>query len=706
MAPAAAPTSRSVETMTDTEIDALREPRRLAALHGTDLLDTAPEESFDRFTRLASRMLGAPVSLVSLVDRDRQFFKSSIGLPRPWASRRETPLSHSFCQHAVRSGEPLVVDDARDHPLLRDNPAILDLGVVAYLGTPLVTSDGQALGAFCVIDSAPRRWTAEQLELVKDLAAAVMTEIELRAAIRDADRERRENSVLLDSVAEGIYGLDHEGRCTFLNRAGAALLGYRPDEVLGRSMHELVHHSRPDGSPYPADECPISRAFWAGEAARADDEVLWRKDGTPLSVEYACRPLADDAGRRGAVVTFADVGERARMERALRLSEARFRMMFEQSPISTQVFAPDGTSLYANPAWERLWGVTHAQIAGYNVLRDPQLVELGAAPSIERGFAGEYAEVPAIRYQPERTIGGITEVPYRWVRARTFPVRDEAGAIREVVLMHEDVTDARRAEEERAELLANERAARAEAEAAVRARDEFLSIASHELRTPVAGVKGYAQSLRRARATGRLDDARLERSLRAIEASADRLAVLTSDLLDVSRIRTGQLPFNPRPTDLAALAREVAGHFEDRLDATHRLDVRAGEAPCPVLADADRIDQVLTNLIENAAKYSPNGGTIEVAVATDGGDAVVTVRDPGIGLPPGSAEAIFEPFGRAPNAAGHHIPGMGLGLYICRTIVERHGGSIRAESAGEGQGTTVSFRLPLDATSADAAYTR
>ncbi len=179
------------------------------------------------------------------------------------------------------------------------------------------------------------------------------------------------------------------------------------------------------------------------------------------------------------------------------------------------------------------------------------------------------------------------------------------------------------------------------------------------------------------------------------------MAALTSDLLDVSRIRTGQLPFHPRPIDLAALVREVAGRFEDRLDDIHRLEVRTG-GPCPVLADADRVDQVVTNLIENAAKYSPGGGTIEVTVSGDGADAVVTVRDPGIGLPPGAAEGIFVPFGRAPNAAKQNIPGMGLGLYICRTIIERHGGVIRAESAGEGQGTTVSFRLPLGGTGAES----
>ena len=161
------------------------ERARLAALHDTALLDSPSEEAFDRLTRLATRLLHVPVALVSLVDADRQFFKSCIGLPEPWASARETPLSHSFCQHAVQRASPLVIEDAREHPLVRDNLAIPDLGVVAYAGIPLATGDGLVLGSFCVIDHVPRRWTDDELATLHDLAAAVATAIELRALTRE-----------------------------------------------------------------------------------------------------------------------------------------------------------------------------------------------------------------------------------------------------------------------------------------------------------------------------------------------------------------------------------------------------------------------------------------------------------------------------------------------------------------------------------------
>ena len=170
----------------------LDDPERLAALRETALLDSPAEGAFDRLTRLAARLLRAPIALVSLVESDRQFFKSCVGLPGAIADGRETPLSHSFCQHAVERGQPLVIDDARMHPLVRDNAALRDLDVIAYAGIPLTTVDGFVLGSFCVIDHVPRRWTVDDLATLGDLAASVMTEIELRTALRRAEAARAE----------------------------------------------------------------------------------------------------------------------------------------------------------------------------------------------------------------------------------------------------------------------------------------------------------------------------------------------------------------------------------------------------------------------------------------------------------------------------------------------------------------------------------
>lgn len=160
---------------------AVVDPARLAELHRARLLDTPAEPAFDRLAALAARLLRAPVALVSLVDQDRQFFKSCVGLAEPWRSARQTPLTHSFCQYAVARDQPLVVSDARLDPVLASNRATADMGVVAYAGVPIRSSGGQPLGSFCVIDSEARQWSDQDVGVLEELAAAVGDLIELRA---------------------------------------------------------------------------------------------------------------------------------------------------------------------------------------------------------------------------------------------------------------------------------------------------------------------------------------------------------------------------------------------------------------------------------------------------------------------------------------------------------------------------------------------
>jgi GAF domain len=163
----------------DPVAQAISDPGRLEALYSTGLMDSEPDERFDGLTRIAAKVLHAPIALVSLVGKDRQFWKSCVGvIKEPWASKRGTPLSHSYCQHAVAARQPLVVDDAREHPVLRDNPAVHDLDAIAYAGIPLIGSDGHALGTLCVIDSKPRHWTPEDTALLQDVASAVVAQIE------------------------------------------------------------------------------------------------------------------------------------------------------------------------------------------------------------------------------------------------------------------------------------------------------------------------------------------------------------------------------------------------------------------------------------------------------------------------------------------------------------------------------------------------
>ena len=169
---------------------------RLGALQRTELLDTLPELEFDRVTRLACRLLGTEVALLSLIDADRQFFKSSCGLPEPWASTRQTPLSHSFCQHVVASETYLAIEDARTEPLVADNPAVSELGVIAYLGVPVLAPNGKILGSFCAIAPKPRAWSKDDIALMQDLSGIIESEIALRENARRILALAQDNALL------------------------------------------------------------------------------------------------------------------------------------------------------------------------------------------------------------------------------------------------------------------------------------------------------------------------------------------------------------------------------------------------------------------------------------------------------------------------------------------------------------------------------
>jgi signal transduction histidine kinase len=235
-----------------------------------------------------------------------------------------------------------------------------------------------------------------------------------------------------------------------------------------------------------------------------------------------------------------------------------------------------------------------------------------------------------------------------------------------------------------------ERSARADAEDALRAREEFLSIASHELRNPVAALSGTAQLIRRARDSGRLNDTRLTTYLDSLEASGRHLASLTNDLLDVSRLQRGELPIRPQEIDVVALLQHIVQRGEW---AEHHLILETDERHVELMIDPDRIGQVVSNLLENAVKYSPEGTDIVVRLHRADSGALIEVEDSGIGLPKDALESIFTPFQRARNATEANIPGLGLGLYVSRRIVEQHGGRLWAQSAGEGLGTVMSVWL-------------
>ena len=289
------------------------EQDRIAALHQLGILDTPPEERFDRITRLAARLFGVDIALVTLVDVNRQWFKSCVGL-----DDSETPRAESFCAHAILSDNALVIPDATADPRFADNPSVTGSPFIrSYAGVPVRGPRGHHLGTLCLAHSAPREFTPAEIEVLKELAAVVeneLTAVRLSDTVAELERARSRLAAVMQAAVEGIVELDHSGRVRFINRAAATTLGYEPDELLGRELHAIAHHSHADGTPYPREECPSHRTLQGGGSFRSANEVFWRKDGTSIDVELTTAPLVADGRTTGAVVTFSDISERRALE--------------------------------------------------------------------------------------------------------------------------------------------------------------------------------------------------------------------------------------------------------------------------------------------------------------------------------------------------------------------------------------------------------
>ncbi|WP_161600923.1 PAS domain S-box protein [Teichococcus oryzae] len=316
------------------------------------MLDSPAEERFDRLTRLARRLVRAPIALVTLLDDDRQFFLSAQGLPEPLAHLRETPLHSSFCRRVVETGLPLVVADARADPCLRGNPAITDLGVVAYLAMPLVLPNNCVAGALCVIDGAPRQWTDEDQHALADLAGAVMTELAAGLRMRELDAA---NAALCESDArhralfevspQVVWFADARGRVTYVNQHYTALAGLPPEQALGEGWLASLH---------PEDRERVRTAWFdavnRGKTYEVELRIRRHPDGSHRW--HLCRgaPVRDAAGRIERWIGIAiDIDDRRGAEQAL-------RGLIEALGVAVYTTDAGGRLTFYNEAAADLWG--------------------------------------------------------------------------------------------------------------------------------------------------------------------------------------------------------------------------------------------------------------------------------------------------------------------------------------------------------------
>ncbi len=382
----------------------------------------------------------------------------------------------------------------------------------------------------------------------------------LERSTRDAMRQKALTELILDSAAS-ICGIDRQGRITFINKAGAALLGYGHDELIGQPIHGVVHHSHPDGSGMSLDECAIHQTLRDGAFRRVEDEVFWRKDGECFPVEFQVNPLREDGVITGAVVSFVDITERRQAQTALE----------------------------------------------------------------------------------ERT---------------------EA--------LEEANTQLRQAD---------------------RYKDEFLSVLSHELRTPINAITGFG-SILDDEVLGPLSEEQ-HHYLKKMLAGADVLLCLINDLLDMSRIQAGKFVLSPRMMDFGAVVQDVIENIRPLAERKGHELVTEIEPDLPAFwADDQRVAQILVNLVNNAIKFTPDGGYVMVRALRDADSLLCEVSDTGIGIAAGDLPKLFQRFTQLDSSSTREAGGTGLGLAITKTLVESHGGTIGVQSE-KGHGSRFWFRLPM-----------
>lgn len=462
-----------------------------------------------------------------------------------------------------------------------------------------------------------------------------------------------------------------DGRFIEVNQSFLTASGYAREEVLGRTPLELGLWVN------PAEHADGIRQLRAGLPMR-EVVATFRVRGGAQIVGLLSADVIDVDGEPCALTTLVDITERRRAESILE----RYHLLSTYTRDIVVFVRLDGTIAEANESALTAYGYTREELLALTVY------DLRASP-----------DAPLIADQIARADRGgvLFESVHRRRDGSIFPVEvssvgaDVSGE-RLLLSIVRDITERRAAQRRAQELYAAEQHARQMAERAVRARDQFLQVASHELKTPLTALLGNAQLLERRMARSGTLTEREQRSLLTIVDQARRLDQMISALLDVTRFEGGQLQIDFEPLDLAALLRRVVDEVRPAL-MRHTVQL-SGPDSLALEGDALRLEQVFRNLLSNAIKYSPAGGRLALRLEVADGVAVVSVTDPGIGIPAESLPHLFERFFRVDGRATQQIEGTGLGLYVVKEIVALHGGSVAVQSA-EGQGSTFTVRLPL-----------
>ncbi|HEY0378085.1 MAG TPA: PAS domain S-box protein [Pyrinomonadaceae bacterium] len=519
---------------------------------------------------------------------------------------------------------------------------------------------------------------------------------------RQAEEVRLRLAAIVESSDDAIIGKTLDGRITSWNKGAERLYGYTAEEAVGQPISMLVPPDRPNEIP------DILARLKRGEQIEQFETTRVKKSGEALDVSLSISPIKNAEGALTGASTIArDITERRRIERELRGSEERYRAFVRNSseaiwrfeleePVPTGLPVDEQLELCyrhgylaeCNDAMAEMYGFSHAgEVMGARVgdllmSDDPKNVEFLRA-FISSGYRMAEAESHELDREgnPKYFLNNLVGIV-------------EDGRLLRAWGTQRDITERQLAEEDRAALLLREQAARKTAEDANRLKDEFLATLSHELRTPLTAMLGWTKMLRMMD----LDEATAAHALEIIERNAKAQARLVEDLLDVSRIITGKLRLEVRPTELLTVVTAATDAVRPAAAAKSiELHTRLDPAVGPVSGDPARLQQVAWNLISNAVKFTGKGGRVEVRLERADSHVELTVSDTGPGIAPEFLPYVFDRFRQADGSTTRMHGGLGLGLAIVRHLVELHGGTVQAESAGAGHGAAFTVKLPIAA---------
>ncbi len=615
-------------------------------LHGVSKLDVAPEHYSDTYHLLTER-----------------------GEPYP---PEQLPLAR-----AVLEGE--TVRDERWRIRRPDGSEVLAIG-----NAQPVLSGGVQVGAVLTVRDDTARRNAEDA----------------------LSQSRAYLKLLLDSTEEAFYATDREGVTTLCNAAFVRMLGFdSEDEAVGRKLHEVIHHSHLDGSPYAVSDCPIYHCAANGIAAHVTDEVFFRLDGTAFPVEYRASPIVQAGENCGAICTFVDITQRRAAERALAESEQRFRRIADSTPVSMWVSGTDRKRVFVNQAYVDFLGMSYEQAIDFDWRQvvHPDDAERIAAESI----AGEASGAPFVLEGRYRRADG----EYRWLRSILQPRFGGGGYLTGFIGVAHDVSQAKEAETALRELnqtletrIDRALAERAEVEEQLRQSQKMEAVGqltggiAHDFNNLLTIVSGNIDMARRS--LGANADGRTLRAIGNAIKGADRAAALTQRLLAFSR----RQPLQPRATDINRLLAGMTELLDRALGETIDLQMVAGAGLWRVEVDPNQLENAILNLAVNARDAMPEGGklTIETSnahidetyvpaqreVAT-GPYVLVCVSDTGVGMSAEVMAKAFDPFYSTKEVG----KGTGLGLSQVYGYVKQSGGHVKIYSE-PGEGTSVKIYFP------------